>query len=501
MKSIPIQNELLTSQVRGYLENFYSRLGSKGRGQINQVSKQVTDIINRNNHISALMHGSSYEYVAVMKKGLTGAVTFGLGFCVDGRIARIYFGPAVSTWEVPAGEIAVEPRLSDGKLIPKSHDLCEGIKRSVTPSKDLFEIFFAHYDSTDPGHGCAAIAGVLQALKAKDKTAAEMEILDKDDIKFMLKCQNAEDANAYLLEKTSIEAITNFYNTCRQQAGLKPLAQVGIVALFDTATVGVTLKKDGQVLSTTELTNQYRSVIQKIFGTEIGKFGNSGAIFTYPGHFLDFSERVLKLIESLLNPHVHINLEDEHDHARPNQFYNHIDDQINQFYPLLTPRQKQALRFFLARTVAFQYMTGLSEVSSHPHHPFATHKETYMAVSERGEFVGKFDTEQAFGSSAADIQVGIKQIKIEISVMTKTNSHNGKPFVLFVCNPISSGDFRRNSKGMQRARANNASFVRSILADKQLRELIREQRLIIIPTLIDDESREVLEIVDHSAYI
>ncbi len=503
----------IEAQLQTYFTNVHARLmnGSTDHEKTENdrkaeaALKYAYEVLVRNDQMCDLVQGEEYQLVRDRENSLKGKTKIGKIFCIDGRIARIFESFAINTWEKAAGLIKAEKRESDGKLIPSSSSFCESIAAKIDydhPEVELLEINTAHYDSTNPEHGCAAIGLIRRALKRDPgewESASEEErhvieddlirqseleeILSKEDIEAILNAPTPEDANLLILEKVNTPAITNIYNDVRQIHGLEPLRRVAITALYDTATTGIELRYDGVKLSTSDLTKKHTEAIQS-FGSTIGAgFGDYREALTNPGKFLEFSLKLAELETEII----------ENKNGRFNELNSELNSYIKDHLDDLTDGQKQALRFKLLRKVAFQHLTGIESPNTH-------HQEAYIAISVQGQFVGKYDlVEQQFGSSSEDIETAIDETLIANLVMDTNALKEDETRIAFICTSTNRSSWERKTEASRRVRANNADLIRGIAKDERLRALMKEGKLIPIPVLID-ENRRVLEIPDHSAY-
>lgn len=467
-------SETLKDQLNLYLEH----LGKHIKKPIDSKSRdRIMRIIERNNLVSEVLDDPSFKRIVQGKMELAGKVVIGFVFCIDGRIPSIFLGDRFAKyWEVPAGEIGVVKRKSDGKMIPSSTDLGESLRRRVTSGKELLEIVFAHTSLLDPQDGCGAMAAKRAAGLLSPKLSNE-------------------NANLKILELKTIPALTNLYNDMRTQKGFEPLRRVGVPALYDTDSFGVILnydkKSSGKSLSTTELTNEYKESITEYFVQENLVFGSYKQKFHDLKYLTIFFSNLLKVMRVLLSDRKFFSLQDI------------LKKYITENYEDLTSNQKKALRFFLTRSIALQYLTGLSAANKkNIDHPFAEHEEEYMAISVRGATIGKYDPEaQGFSSTPADAESAISNIKTKISIMSNSKEHKNRPYLLFICNLLNKADLKENNRVLKRAMVTNAELLRDVFADPQLGEMVRKANIIPVPVLIAEETAEVLKIADHSAYI
>jgi hypothetical protein len=424
----------------------------------------------------------------------------------------------------------VAQKKADGRIVPKSPELRAGLAgwarkckeyfdQSHKP-KDILEIFFAHFDSRNPQHGCAANALILEALKTTPadlqnartpedrarieellRIKAEREaILTQSDIADILHAPDDKTANILLLEKKSIAAITNFFNDERKKNGLPAQDIVGIAALYDTATKGIIFnplkQRDGRHLSTTDLTKQYQSSIQSISQgvAQYGKYRGEDAVT--PDNLLEFSQDQVAITKRLLNAKTYISVDGTNiDPQNPNQFLTQITRYVDEEFKRtngndkikdLSDNQKQAIRFYIAKTVALQYLKGLTGADRH--------NESYMGVALGSEFVGKYDTEQMFGSSPADLDTLIKQINIELGVMRNHRPDILRPIV-FATTSIERRKFVHkitDPTAYDSALANNLRIYEAIARHPTLKHQVAPIGVLM------DETRQVIEVLDHS---
>lgn len=445
---------------------------------INQAIKRrerdrIWSIIARNNQVAKILETPGYRSIVKAKKKLLGKTILGYVLCIDGRIPAIFLGGRFSRYfETPAAEITVIKRKSDGKLIPDSTDLNEALRIAATDENDLLEIVLAHTSLTNPHHGCGAMAGKRQA-----------GILDKN--------LSNEEANLKLIKEQSIPALTNVYNEFREQLGFEPLKTVALAALYDTDTFGLIFNFDlkEKSLSTTDLTKEFSENLDDYFVKNNLVLGTFKEKFSDLKFLVHFSSNLLLITEHILA-----------EKAVPELLYK-IEEYIELNFPDLTSDQRQALKFVIVRNVALQFLIGSCNIKkSHLDHPFAEHGEGYMAVAMRGGTIGKFDPEnQAFACSPSDPQSGIATINVMLSIMG--DSPKIKPYILFVCNSVNGRDLKENNQIIQRLMGSNAGLLRDIIQDEKLGKMIESGEMILVPVLISEDTREVLRIIDHSAYI
>lgn len=468
--NLSASKDSLKQQLNLYLDHF-----SKHINVTTQVKdrNRIWEIIERNNQVAKILDSVDYRKILQRQRQIMGKAALGLVFCIDGRIPAIFIGGRFAKhFEIPAGEISTIRRKSDQKLIPDSSDLNEALRRIASSDDDLLEIIFAHTSLSNPHHGCGAMIAKVKAGLVKSG-------------------QSLEEANLHIIKSCTIPAITNMYTEFRMQLGLKTPKKVAIAALYDTDTFGIILNYDlqniGDALFTTELTNKFKEEMDRYFVKDNLVFGSFKEKFADLDYLTPFSKNVQLVTENLIKKKVASLLITE------------VRDYIERFYRDLTAQQRGGLVFLLIKNIAFQYLTGATKLRRKvADHPFFQHQESYMAVAMRGATIGKFDPQnQAFASTPADPKQAIDNINTMLSLM----SHSKRTHILFVCNSINSRDLRENSMVLQRLLGSNAGLLRDIVEDKKLGQMIESGEIIPIPVLIEENSREVLKIVDHSGYI
>lgn len=441
--------------------------------------KRVLTIVERNDKIAELLNTNEYKSVLSQENDLKGSCKVGVVLCIDGRIPIIHqFGRALNAWEVAGSLIGLK---NNGKNIdsPLFNEILKGFIQSMgSENRDLLEIVTAHTSlSTD--HKCAAIQKLIdKGLYSQDQSPVEIALEEAD--------------------KRTV-AIENTYNQLLENKNKDKLKQVALTALIDTDTMGFILNygKENELSTTKILNNGLDKVIENIMGEVEGSFGSMRDTFTNTDYFLDYSNRILRITKSLLEM-TNIN------YAEGINYHDYISNYIDQNYGKLTPNQKKALQFTIARTIAVQYLTGLSKLpeSRQPDHPFSEHYENFMVASRHGKGIGRFDiAEQAFISSPSGIESGIKEIHTKLSLLDKRRKKDSDPDILFVSNPIDKTSWAENNQMGQGIRTENADLYVAFMKDKKIGGRVKNGSLIIVPVLVDQESGEVLEILDHSIHL
>lgn len=460
-------------KVASYLKNLTGALGMENI--VEKQQEKVTRILDRNNDIAKLIESTGpdgYKNVVAEEIKLRGEAKLGFVYCIDGRIPTIFIaGRFANAWEEPAGLIGTS-ETDSGERIPKSTILGQALEEAVRENRDVLEVFFAHTGTVDGPNTC----GYMNQLKK------DLGLGDDVDL-------TAENIRRF--ETNDIPAVTEFYNRVSLQKGKTPLSRVGISAVYETDTMGMVLNygQEGRQFSTTDFINSIRGDIEFILGENLGSFGSMRNGFSDPENFKKVTQRVLEVTKFIMDQ---------------KRFMDIIDPYLAENYSDLTGSQLQALRFMLVRTMSLQYVTGLSVPNPGVDHTFTHHQEDYLSVSLAGKPVGRFDPkEQVFASTPSDTITAVKDIQLKLSLMDKHDAK--KPYILFVSNPVKKADWDKyvlsESEAINRNVALNASLFKTIVADGILKSRIKDGSLIVVPVLVDQNTGEVLEVVDHSASV
>lgn len=432
---------------------------------------RIIEILEQNNKVSEVLDSEGFKELTRRQKEQIAPVRLGLLYCIDGRIPGILLGGRfASHWEVPAAELALEKRISDGEMLPESNELCEALRKIAASDEELLEIVMAHTSLLHPDHGCGAMA----AKKKSGEVPLESFL---------------EDENLKIIKKKTIPAMTTIYNEFRKHNGKEEVKSISVSALYDTDTLGTVFnyegRDQGKALFISELTKENAQEIQRLYGDL--KIGCYEERFADLDNLTKFGEDIYKVRKGLSEG-------EEFEDLRLK-----IQDFINTTYTDLSENQKRALQIFILRNIALQYLAGSFDAKDE--HAFSSHDEDYMAVSTRGMVIGKFDPEaQVFGSTPSDSETAISFIKTKISIM-KSTAHDKDPFLLFVCNPVNPHDLEAGNIQLHKVMDANAEVFRAIIQDSELGQLVLGGRLLPISVLIDEDSRAVLKVIDHSAYV
>ncbi len=463
-------------QPKESLRRYFGRMKTNYGIEVAEPTVQrIEAIVERNNQIGQLLSTPEYKRILDTEKELKGDAKLAGIICIDGRFDTIHpFGRTINVWEEPASLAGV--RETEYGLRPESFILLETLRAAAKDGRDLLEVVFAHTSSTTL-HKC----GRMQAGAQK----GEFDDVPGDSL---------EEKNIALFESRQIPAITNAYNYFRAENGLVPLQRVAISALYDTDTMGVSLSSEKNHFSTTEWLRANAHELEQHLTTEYGAFGSMRQIFSSTEHFLDFSQRVVGITQILIESE---------------DFKTAVRDFVIKSYSDLTQDQQKALLFLLARTTAAQYLTGLAYVpETGPDHPFSAHQEDYMSVAHDGKPMGRFDPEQqSFGSSPSTVETATEHVKTKLSLLDRhrTESAHEKPDILFVTKLADKKLWNsyitpEGDMTMKRALADLDKLYYGITRDPNIRERIKKGELIIIPAMVDQETGEILSVIDESYF-
>ena len=463
IESITEKEMGLVIGLRNYLGDFYERLPlnlqlRKDRGIIRErVFGTALEIIARNNDQAAQYSDPEFDNIITREKDLRGPCSLGISICIDGRLIIPFIaGRLIKAHEAKAGLIEISNSPIDGRNEIRSGRLTEAIKKKAEEG-DLLEILFAHTSLHDKEHGCGAMLG----LKGKYNIPDDVDLVK----------------NNLRIHEKSAKLIKNLFNKVREKAKKPKLDRVAITAVYDTDNMGVILgygKKSKY--STTELA---KKIAPKLF--DLLSSRRDDALF--PG--------VLK--EFYTNPKYAYNLEAFIAETIPTlfelkEFTGITDEYIKNNYSDLNINQKKALRYFLARTVVFQYLTGIYEQLDHPN---AYHAEDFQSITQDGPNIGQFMVDsQVFGAGPLSHEDAVDHI-IDQTKLMQTYSKSTPPYVLFIVKSVSGNIQQEN---MERIRGINREYYEDIIGDPRIQELVRSGLLAPIPAIINDKTREIIEI-------
>lgn len=467
----------LDSQLSNYLRYFYAGIelspvslqlfpGTENvKAELERKAlNQSLEIAERNNEVANILRSPEYNILLERQRKQKGECAMGVSNCIDGRIPTVHLlGFIAGVSETMAGVLQTVKSKLDKRIRLKSQTLDQSISgRPSQDYSDLLEIFLAHVH-------CGAMA-----KWAKERKGGPEEFKSDDLI--------SENLNLF---KEGLEAVTRIYNNSAVSVGREPLKKVGIKAVYDPESMGVTFGYGEQnPISTTQLAEQ----LSPEFAEFHGKFAAS---FTDLGKFIEKETAVTDLIDKLYSN---------------DSFNKAIVSALSELDELkdLTPDQQNAFRFFVAKFTASQILTGIHVGDVPLNHPFTEHSEKYMTITVDDGLnvnVGQYDPqEQVFAAVVTDKEDAIDHILTEKSLMDNANKTT-RPYILFISSALAEDapqktETGRPSGALKQARANLAKNFRDITEDPRIVDLIRSGEIVPIPTIITNRSRQIVEVTN-----
>lgn len=446
--------------------------GDSSKRAIDEVGR----ILDRHDQMMLLQITPGFQFITQLIKRRIGEAVIGTIFCIDGRIPNILFQP-YKTWEVPGGRISSYTRMDSGSRVPRAKRLTSGVERAARRHTPLVQFSLGHYDRYKSASDCAAF------------TSWSVE-----DPKLMPDGQRAEVALARHLAETSAVCVNNLYQTWN------PGIQVVVEnALYDTATAGLDFKdlQSGELLfSTAEYCLKIRQGLAESTRDEIPPFGYFGEIVQVDAGqqrgidinvYLEFSRAIVDLTDIILG------FEPGSDELRKmHDFSGELIHFVNRQYGDFSEEQKKAIKYVLARTIAYQYLTGYAASDADVLHPYRSHNEQYLALSTDGMTVGYQDLEQAFVSSAADIDTALGHLWLKLGLIRKLGRRRDSFVPFFVSTLIAEEDYNFKNQNYDNARNVLLEQVRRIAEHENLGEAVKSGELIVVPVYLHRSTGVVL---------
>ena len=432
------------------------------------TTKRIVEALEMNRIMALLTSTDEYGDVVNNEKSLRGRdVTLAESICIDGRIPTIHRdGRVIKVHETMAGLLDVEYSTGEntqGKPLLRDKRFVAAIEDEAKRGP-LLEVLVAHADLDAPHHGCGAMANTQVGNPEKYPPGTDLIQANLD------------------LHQEAATAIDLTYNEAAEIHGKSTQQKTAITAVYDTRTMGVMLGYNynrAGVLYTTDIVHEI------VNGPNLFSINNN--IFQ-PGqleHEILKPEKLVKngkimydLTKKLLDLH--------------NPFHEQVDRYIKSDSNLnqLSEKQQQALRFYLARTTAFQYLTKSYE----GRHPFVDHAETLQSISSDGAAFGQFLLDQVFVASPNPEEV-VKHIITQCNLMNKEQKQV-KPYLLFVSSALSESQLKDTAGdgARERAKGTNIALLSRILHNEEILERIRSGELVVVPISIHDKTRDVIEV-------
>lgn len=428
----------------------------------NLTTNRIANIIFRNTLMSEILEDQEYLKILDREKAMRGDVKIGVVDCIDGRLPIPFlFGRSINVKEVAGSLIELDEyknTITDRRFIAI-------LEQTAGQHRELLQIVTAHTSLRHPAHKCGRITAGIQRNEFRGEI----------------------DEAAWQEAEKRADAIENKYNEILLSKGRVPQARVSLTAMIDTDTMGLIFNFGQEnMLSTTDLTNMLAPEIEQELNESAGSFGSMYQNFSEPTAFLEYSNKVLTVTEYLMDK----------SYQSPNLV---IKKYIEKNFPELTRQQEQALIFTVCRTIANQYVTGLSSTKEFDH-PYLEHNEDYMVVAPHGKAFGGFDMRQSFGSVPASREEMLDHVKTKLSLL---DLHKGKtPYILFLSTPIIDSMLEGPNTAIVAAEDAAKAYYGVLFADEEIKQRIEDGTLIIVPILIDDQkNRKPIQIVDYSIYL
>lgn len=425
------------------------------------AQEQILALLQRNIEVSRVLNSKDYKDLMERQRKIKGKAAIGVIGCIDGRNPYMHLlGWTGSVSETMAGVIKTYPSKNDNKSRLRSKTIEQSI--STRPQKqdsELLEICLAH-------EHCGAM----------EKWAHQGGV---NGVSFS-PSDNLVAANLTLFD-SGILAIDRKYNSAATAAGKPVLSKVGIKAVYDPETMGLTIGYGQEGLIST-------GAIARKLAREYPNFHLKYKMnFNELDKFLAKERDVTDLIEMLYS-------NDEFNAAFASSASS------NKELSGLTQNQLDAAKFVLAKITANQILTGTyrhdnaNEKGDHIH-PFEEHAEPYMAITIDDGLnltVGQHDPEmQVFGASVPTVEDAVDHIVTEVSLLDKIGKAK-KPYIVFISNGVTDASDEQGA--MKQSRTVLATHFSQIVENKQISRLIRSGHLVPVPVIIQDRTNLVAEI-------
>lgn len=467
-------------QAHTYLNNTFAHLQNVNGHQDTHTHTEIKPAIeaeffaiaNRNEGIAKTFQSSAYLEVVKGKEELKGPSHLAVTGCMDGRFDVNLIGKTITTYKTTGGIMEVERR-GDGKIIPKPAELCVGIQKTARSGRILTQGGIIHTK-------CAAASEIQRDVNANKPYMPE--IFNNLEAQYRIgKATTPEEANLYLVKKTTLAATNDLYNTLRTHEGFEPLARTGFTATYDLETRGLVFSKNGCTISTAELSKQHSGDIGRVIGKEVGEYGIHQKDFYDPQNLLTIAKKSRIIIATLMNS----------DDQNLANFQRELRNCINGLLPDFLPEQKQAVEFLVDTFVSKQYLAGLDS-----NHLKRDHGEQYISSSRYGEYYGYRDTEQVLGCRVPDPETAGNLLPLQLKVL-RGHIPADRPKIYIVGSPADTADYQQQNRGMDRSRKECLDFFKSFIRHENVAGLVKSQKLIPVPVIFD-ENGGILEIPDFS---
>jgi hypothetical protein len=455
------------SALQQYIHYFNEEFYSSGQSITPDDFDRVASYLGRHEFIISKYLSPEFQFLTAKAKNLFPNVRAGKIACIDGRESRvIQDGQVFSRWSVPAGIPVLIYR--NGKKHLASGRLRSSILSVAKQKGEILELMKIHTSHSSPmHHGCAA----LKRLIMMDNNGQLPENADL-----------VKTGIAFLQERKAV--IRELFNSVRKEVSLPTLKKVTLLGVSDTDTLGLTFIGNGEdkPLNTVDLARnlfpEFSIVLADKFGKKYGTIGIFKESFIQPENIIPFEEMNFNISSTLMEYKPFV--EELRRYAE------------NSTLKDLTENQMKCYFYTAARNLANQYLLGFYENEGTPNHPLANHGEMYGSISFDGIHVGQLDPGvQALKASPSSEADALEQAEIQYSVLHGNNSE--KPHVLFVVTALPE-TIVGNEKALIGYRGTNFNFLNFLLNNEKIAKLVNEKQLLPVPVLLNESTREIIEI-------
>jgi len=452
------------------IENSTYDLLPKFPGIENKDIGRIMRLVFDNDRMAQLLESPIFKSVLAREKEMKGDCKTGVIQCIDGRNSILdQFGRTLNIWETPGSKIKTKEE--EGKLYVDSKRLTSVLNSTAKEERELLEIVTTHTSLKHRNHLCGAMTAQA-GNNATDKQIDKLALYEASN---------------------TAQAIENTYNRILKRSEKSEQNQVAITATIDNDTMGLILgyMTDDQISTTQIMQSGLYLKIKESLPNVAGDFGSMRNYFNDQTHFLEYAVRVANITEWLTGYEIN----------EASSFINEVRQYIDRNFGKLTDGQKKALMFTMARTMAVQYVTGLSS-SDNEDHPYSQHDEKCLVVAPSKAF-GRHLRYQTFSSTPSNRDDVVNDVKMKLSIMDKKNS--GKPEILFVSVAMNKETYEQRSGKMSDEYGSAidwpAAYYRKLFEDGEIRERVENGKLLIIPLIVDSESGKVIDFVDLRDYV
>ncbi len=455
------------ASLRKYIRSYNQDVPSYKQSITKEEVERVASYLARHEFVISRYESPKFNFLTEKAKSLFTGVRGAKIACIDGRESRgLQDGKAFSRWTVPAGVPTLLKRHGEQHLA--SGRLRSAILSIAESGEELLEFMKIHSSSSAPlEHGCAALKRILTLSN-------NGTLPDNPDL--------VQTGLSLLRERETV--INKLFEMGRKEFSLMPLKKVTVLGVADTDTLGLTFmgNEEEKILSTADLAKKLFGDLQQILkekkGVMYGQIGLFSENFTNPELIEPFEEMNYNISETLIE-------------YKPfkEAVMNYItSSNLNK----LTTNQIKCFLYLVARNLANQYLLGFYRNNGHPTHSLATHGELYGSVSLDGIHIGQIDPGvQVLKSSPATMEAAIEQVLIQYAVLNANNPE--KPHVIFVTTAVPRVNMN-TSKDLLGYRSTNYTFLSYLLNQPELLELAHKKQLLFVPVLLNESTREIIEI-------